>query len=134
MLTDKQLKNNGAGLGKTIAQRIGEKKHAKTSAPLTQAPLKNIIAAKRAAIKEPKAPSETPAPKNFIAKRRAEVALKATQPAEDAQRLKPEDADDTPVERSEAQRPGAMQADAHSDGHGSIAAAVASPQGKQPSD
>lgn len=85
---------------------------------------KNFIAAKRATIKAPKAPTEPPAPKNFIAKRRAEAAAKAAQSAKDAQGLKPEDAGDTPVERSEVQRPGAMQSSAQSDGHGSIAAAV----------
>ena len=123
MLTDKQSKNNGAGLGKTIAKRMGEKIHPKTSAPLTQPPPKNFIAARRAVIKEAAAPTETPVPKNFIAKRRAEAAAKAAQAAKDAQLLKPEDEDDTPVAGAERQA-GAMQADAHLDGHSGIAAAV----------
>ncbi len=86
---------------------------------------KNFIVARRAANKEAAAPTETPAPKNFIAKKRAEVALKAEQTAKDAQQLKPQDAEEPAVERSEAQRPGAKQADAHSDGHRTIATAVA---------
>jgi len=86
---------------------------------------KNFIAARRAATKEAAAPTETPAPKNCIAMKRAEAALKAAQPAEDAQRLKPDNVDETPDAGAERQV-GVMQADAHSDGHSGIAAAVTS--------
>jgi len=44
-----------------------------------------------------------------------------------------ERSENTPVERSEAQGAGAQQANAQTVGHCAEAAAVASPQGKQPS-
>ena len=99
MLTDK---NNGAGFGKTIAKRMGVKTQSTASTPSTQPPPKNIIAIRLSAVRE----------------------AKAAQSAKDVQGLKPEDAGDTSDVAGAERQTGAMQADAHSDGHGSIAAAV----------